>query len=605
MNKIFLAFLILFSNGTKTDDDITIEEAFSSCSKKPITTGNLFVCFTSLTGSLALGVIGGAILSKAYGFAKQLTIHLKTQLFMRDFVKQLEEFAANKSVATKLQDIKGFEETDLWRSFNIISELDESLRKYNKKTDFNMTLGDLISSGSDLKSKADRIVAAKAASASTLIDNLGKLQSLALDAKNELKWIFDRSRKISDAFIIDDAAEIKRLKELFKSLKIQINPDPEVDEAMTTKFSTDIIDLNTLVDDFLKKISPPGATTATIKLGDIKDLFKKWNLKFKTTFTDNSAFEDIIKILGPGPKAIKFDEKLSALFRLVDDEVAEKMPKLKKIDRDRLIGEARKTVKQSNTTADEYQEMMDTIAKPSYKVLLESEAMNSKYVFVMRKLLEKNIAKFKDGTETKLITLSEDSVITPKDQLEMLLNNNSEVNLTKILKTVAFINLFQDYVQKKLITASFFDKEIKVDGDYSLTIYDLVRSQDTPTYKSFKALIKANDIDLSKAKTIFGVKEKAKKLEAQQQEAKALITAKGQKEVKAAVKAQKAQKSVVVGRAAYKSSELAAAAQRLAAQRLATQRLATQRLATQRLEGQRLEGQRLAAQILATAAKQQ
>jgi hypothetical protein len=265
--------------------------------------------------------------------------------------------------------------------------------------------------------------------------------------------------------------------------------------------------------------------------------------------------------------------------------------------------------KLSNTTAEEYQEIINTIANPSYKGLRKSEAMNSKYVSVMRQLVAKNIANFKDGTETKLITLAEDSVITPEDQLEMLLNNNSEVNLTKILRTEAFINLFQDYVQKKLITASFFDKEIKVDGGSSLTIYDLVRSQDTPTYKSFKALIKANDIDLSRAKIIFKAKE-LKTLAAQEQEAKALITAKGQKEVKAAVKEQKAQKSVFVGRAAYKSSELAAAAQRVAAQRvaaqrLATQRLATQRLATQRLATQRLEGQRLAAQILATAAKQQ
>jgi hypothetical protein len=603
MNKIFLAFLILFSNGTKTDDDITIEEAFSSCSKKPITTGNLFVCFTSLTGSLALGVIGGAILSKAYGFAKQLTIHLKTQLFMRDFVKQLEEFAANKSVATKLQDIEGFEETDLWRSFNIISELDESLRKYNKKTDFNMTLGDLISLGSDLKSKADRIVAAKAASASTLIDNLGKLQSLALDAKNELKWIFDRSRKINDAFIIDDAAEINRLKELFKGLKMKVSFDSDPETTETTKFSTDISDLNTLVDDFLKKISPPRATTATIKLDDIKDLFKKWNLKFKA-FTDSNDFTTIISLLGPGSKTKKLDENLSALLLKFVGEKA--MAKTRNLAGDKAKPNIKKL---SNTTAEEYQEIINTIANPSYKVLLKSEAMNSKYVSVMRQLVAKNIANFKDGTETKLITLAEDSVITPEDQLEMLLNNNSEVNLTKILRTEAFINLFQDYVQKKLITASFFDKEIKVDGGSSLTIYDLVRSQDTPTYKSFKALIKANDIDLSRAKIIFKAKE-LKTLAAQEQEAKALITAKGQKEVKAAVKEQKAQKSVFVGRAAYKSSELAAAAQRVAAQRvaaqrLATQRLATQRLATQRLATQRLEGQRLAAQILATAAKQQ
>ena len=588
MNKIFLAFLILFSNGTKTDNKVTIEETFSSCSEKPITSDSLLVCLGSIAGSIALAATGGWIVGKAYGFAKQLAIYLKTKLFMKDFVKQLEEFAANKSLETKLQDIPGFEDTDLWRSFNIISQLDKSLKKYDIKTGF-PTLGDWINLGTELKAKADTMVAAKAASASTIIENLNKLHILALDAKNELKWIFDRSQKISDAFIIngateEGAAEIKRLKELFKSLKIQINPDPNVSEAMTTKFSIDIIELNTLVDDFFKKISPAaGSSNAIIKLDDIKDLFKNWNSKFKTTFKDNI---DIIKILGPGPKAIKFDEKLSALFKLVNDAVKKQIPNLKKADRDGLVEEARKTVKQSNTTAYEYQEMMETIAKPDYQIMLKNKTRNSSYLEVMKKLVKKNIDNFKDGTETNLISLADNSIIEPEAQLEMLLTNNSRETSTKILKTEAFKKLFQDYVQKKLIKESFFDKKIKVDDDDSFTIYDLFKSQDDPTYKSFKALIKANDISLSKAKTIFKAKAQ-KALEAQEaleaeliKDEAAEIIQKAVKRKQALVKVAKAleakkleaQRVVVVGRAAQKAPAQKAPAPKAPAQRVDTQR---------------------------------
>ena len=219
MNKMFLTFLILFSNGTRTStDNEKISGAFESCSK-----GDVGLCGAALSGTLAVAAASSVIFNKGYNIIKEIVLLIRSKILIKNIEKILNGIDAELTTfidKSKEEKDEIFQKTDLWLAINTLKELSVNFKDSISSISKNMSFAEIKETIGDIKKNVDVVLAQKTEDLNPIVESAILIRDNLVAGKDELKWIFDRSQKIDDRYSMKDAKEIDKLLVVLKNLRI-------------------------------------------------------------------------------------------------------------------------------------------------------------------------------------------------------------------------------------------------------------------------------------------------------------------------------------------------------------------------------------------------